>query len=465
MDDARFGGAYRPRASTIENRVLDPFLRCPLLIDCALMFRPSKRRIVLGISGGIAAWKSAELVRTLRSRGFDVRVVMTRAATEFVSPLTFQALSTHPVHCELLDAQAEAGMGHIELARWADLVLIAPATAHLMARLAHGFADDLLTTLCLATGAPLALAPAMNRQMWSAPATMSNAAVLRDRGVRLLGPGSGDQACGEVGPGRMLEPAEIADETEALFAEYGIAGGIDADADADSEADDLADETISKGPLSGLQVLITAGPTREAIDAVRFVSNHSSGKMGYAVARAAAGAGAQVSLISGPVALPTPPGVRRIDVIDARQMYFRTMAKVEECDIFIAAAAVADYRPMLFSKRKIEKTKKSMVMEFTRTPDIVAEVAALENGPFTVGFAAQTEKVKERGRHKLEAKGLDMIAANLVGVEGRGFENDHNALSVLWPGGERELELAPKSDLARALVETIAERYREKHPA
>ncbi|WP_156013114.1 bifunctional phosphopantothenoylcysteine decarboxylase/phosphopantothenate--cysteine ligase CoaBC [Thioalkalivibrio sp. HK1] len=426
------------------------------------MIRPSKRRIVLGIGAGIAAWKSAGLVRILRLREFDVRVVMTRAATEFISPLTFQALSTHPVHCELLDVQAEAGMGHIELARWADLVLIAPATADLMARLAHGLADDLLTTLCLATAAPLAVAPAMNRQMWSAPATVSNAALLRQRGVRLLGPGSGDQACGEVGPGRMLEPAEIADEVEALFAEYGLGGG--SGGDADDPADEAIPEMISKGSLAGLEVLITAGPTREAIDAVRFISNHSSGKMGYAVARAAAMAGAQVVLISGPVALPTPPGVRRIDVIDAQAMYDRAMEKARDCDIFIAAAAVADYRPIHSSKRKIEKTKESMVLEFTRTPDIVAEVAALANGPFTVGFAAQTERVKERGRHKLEAKGLDMIAANLVGVEGRGFEDDHNALSVLWPGGEKELGLAPKHDLARTLVETIAERYREKYP-
>ncbi|MBF2761497.1 MAG: bifunctional phosphopantothenoylcysteine decarboxylase/phosphopantothenate synthase [Ectothiorhodospiraceae bacterium AqS1] len=430
------------------------------------MFRPPKRRIVLGVSASIAAWKSAELVRTLRARDFDVRVVMTRAATEFVSPLTFQALSTHPVRCELLDAQAEAGMGHIELARWADMVLIAPASANLMARLAHGLADDLLTTLCLATSAPCVLAPAMNRQMWSAPATVSNAAVLRQRGVRLLGPGSGDQACGEVGPGRMLEPAAIAAEVEAAFARWGNDGPIDSQSD-DSQAAGEGErgETTPRGSLAGLELLITAGPTREAIDAVRFVSNHSSGKMGYAVAEAAAMAGAQVTLISGPVALPTPPFVERIDVVDAGEMHARTMARAKGCDIFIAAAAVADYRPLHRSKGKIEKTKESMALEFTRTADIVAEVAALEKGPFTVGFAAQTERVKERGRRKLEAKGLDMIAANLVGVEGRGFADDCNALSVLWRGGEKELELAPKRELAKALVETIAERYREKYPA
>ncbi len=421
------------------------------------MVRPSKRRIVLGVSGGIAAWKSAELVRALRSHEIDVRVVMTRGAAQFVSPLTFQALSAHPVHCELLDAQAEAGMSHIELARWAELVLIAPATAHLMARLAHGFADDLLTTLCLATSAPLVLAPAMNRQMWAAPATRSNAALLQDRGVRLLGPGSGDQACGEVGPGRMLEPSEIAvAAVEALPAQQAM---------VDAPVAVSAAETSPEGELAGLEVLITAGPTREPIDAVRYISNYSSGKMGYAIARAASAAGARVSLISGQVALTTPPKVERIDVVSAKEMHAQSMARAARCDIFIAAAAVADYRPRHFSRHKIEKTEESMALELTRTPDIVAEVAGLENGPFTVGFAAQTENVKERGRHKLTTKGLDMIAANLVGVEGRGFESDRNALSVLWPGGERDLDLASKDELARVLVGMIAERYREKNPA
>ena len=402
------------------------------------MSRLPNRRIVLGVAGGIAAYKAADLVRRLRERDFEVRVVMTAGAREFVAPLTFQAVSSHPVHCDLLDEQAEAGMGHIELARWADLVLVAPATANVLARLAHGFADDLLTTLCLATEAPLALAPAMNRQMWQAGATRANVLALLDRGVEMLGPAQGDQACGETGPGRMLEPAQIAARVAARF---------------------------RGGALDGVGVLVTAGPTREALDPVRFLTNHSSGKMGYAVAGAAAEAGARVSLVSGPTALPAPPGVERIDVTSAGEMHAEVMARAAGCDVFIAAAAVADHRPAHRAEQKIKKGDGPAAIELVRTPDILAAVAAMDGGPFTVGFAAETESVQAHARDKLERKGLDMIAANRVGLPNRGFASECNALSVLWPGGGRELDLAPKAELARRLIDLVAERYRAKHPA
>ena len=396
------------------------------------------RRIVLGVAGGIAAYKAADLVRRLREREFDVRVVMTASAREFVTPLTFQAVSSNPVHRDLLDEQAEAGMGHIELARWADLVLIAPATANVIARLAHGLADDLLTTLCLATTAPVVLAPAMNQQMWQASATRANVLVLLDRGVSMLGPGEGDQACGETGPGRMLEPDEIAARIAARF---------------------------RGGALDGVEVLVTAGPTREALDPVRYLTNHSTGKMGYAVAAAAADAGARVSLVSGPTALPARPGIERIDVTSAQEMYAEVVARATRCDIFIAAAAVADYRPARVAEQKIKKGDGPRSVDFVRTPDIVAAVAAMEDGPFTVGFAAETESVRTHATDKLQRKGLDMIAANRVGLPDRGFASDRNALSVLWRDGARDLHLAPKAELARSLVALIAERYRAEHPA
>ena len=402
------------------------------------MSRLPNRRIVVGVAGGIAAYKAADLVRRLRDRGFEVRVVMTAAAREFVAPLTFQAVSSNPVHCDLLDEQAEAGMGHIELARWADLVLVAPATANVLARLAHGFADDLLTTLCLATEAPVALAPAMNRQMWQAGATRANVLALLDRGVAMLGPGEGGQACGETGPGRMLEPAEIADRIAARF---------------------------RGGALDGVGVLVTAGPTREALDPVRYLTNHSSGKMGYAVADAAAEAGARVSLVSGPTALPAPPGVERIDVTSAGEMYAEVMARAAGCDVFIAAAAVADYRPAHCAEQKIKKGDGPAAIELVRTPDILAAVAAMDDGPFTVGFAAETESIQAHAQDKLERKGLDMIAANRVGLPDRGFASERNALSVLWRGGGRELDLAPKAELARRLIDLVAEGYRAERPA
>ena len=403
------------------------------------MSRLPNRRIVLGVAGGIAAYKAADLVRRLRDRDFEVRVVMTAAAREFVAPLTFQALSSNPVHCALLDEQAEAGMGHIELARWADLVLVAPATANVLARLACGFADDLLTTVCLATTAPLVLAPAMNQQMWQASATRANVRLLLDRGVAMLGPGEGDQACGDVGPGRMLEPEEIAARTAVRF------GG---------------------GALEGVEVLVTAGPTREALDPVRFLTNHSTGKMGYAVAAAAEEEGARVSLVSGPTTLPAPPGIDRIEVTSAEEMHAEVMARAARCDIFIAAAAVADYRPARCAEQKIKKGDGPAALDLVRTADIVAGVAAMGDRPFTVGFAAETESLEAHATDKLQRKGLDMIAANRVGLPDRGFASERNALTVLWgDGGSRELGLAPKAELARSLIGLVAERYRAEHPA
>lgn len=387
------------------------------------------RHILLGVTGGIAAYKAAELVRLLRRAGAEVRVVMTRGATEFVTPLTFQALSGHPVRTELFDAAAEAGIDHIELARWADLILVAPASADFLARLVAGRADDLLTTLCLATAAPLALAPAMNQQMWQAPVTQENVQRLIARGVHVFGPGCGEQACGEVGPGRMLESAELAR---------------------------LAGELFASGPLSGVRALVTAGPTREAIDPVRFIGNRSSGKMGFAVAAALATAGAEVVLVAGPVALPTPPGVRRIDVESAAEML--AAVEQEQFDLLVAAAAVADYRPAAAAHTKIKKEQAAITVELTRNPDILATISAARPAVFTVGFAAETDDLERYARGKLAQKRLDMIAANWVGA-GRGFETDDNALQVFWADGGATLDEAPKADLARQLVTLVVERY------
>lgn len=400
------------------------------------------KRVLLGVSGGIAAYKSPDLVRRLRERGHDVRVVMTRGATNFITPLSLQAVSGQPVHTTLLDEQAEAAMGHIELARWADVVLVAPATADVIARLAHGLADDLLTTLCLATEAPIVLAPAMNGHMWAAAATRANVATLESRGVRMLGPGSGDQACGEVGEGRMLEPAELAAQLDSSVP---LAG--------------------REQELAGLGVLITAGPTREAIDPVRYISNHSSGKMGYAVAGAARAAGASVILVSGPSDLPAPPGVERVRVESAEEMRDAVLARVEGCDIFIAAAAVADYRPAVRAEQKIKKKESELAIALVRNVDILAEVAAGDLPPFTVGFAAETERLEAHAREKLARKGLDMIAANPVGGENVGFGVDTNALRVFWKDGEADLGVASKSELAGRLISLVSGRFREKHPA
>jgi len=391
------------------------------------------KHILLGVTGGIAAYKSAELVRRLVERGALVQVVMTAAAREFIGATTFQALSGRPVRESLWDSAAEAAMGHIELARWADLVLVAPASADFMARLATGRADDLLSTLCLATAAPIALAPAMNQQMWANAATQANAGLLRQRGVMLLGPATGEQACGETGAGRMLEPTEIADKIAPLLA--------------------------PTGPFTGKRVLITAGPTREAIDPVRFVSNRSSGKMGYAVAAAMRAAGAEVVLVSGPVNLAPPPGVRCIGVETAAQMLEAVQRELPGTHVLVATAAVADYRPLAVADRKIKKQAGRMTLEMTPTTDILATVAGSAQRPFTVGFAAETDAVEQHAREKLERKNLDMIAANEVGAT-MAFDCDDNALLVLWQGGGRaELAHAPKCELARALVTLIAERY------
>ena len=390
------------------------------------------KHILLGVTGGIAAYKSADLVRRLRECGAEVQVVMTSAAREFVGPITFQALSGRPVRIDLWDSAAEAAMGHIELARWAELVLIAPASADFLARLAGGKADDLLATLCLATEAPIAVAPAMNRIMWGNAATAANVALLRQRGVHVLGPAEGAQACGEVGEGRMLEPQDLADR--------------------------LAELLPRDGPLRGRRVLITAGPTRERIDPVRFISNRSSGKMGFAVAQAAREAGAEVILVSGPVALPTPPGVHRVDVESAEAMLAAVQREVAQANIFISTAAVADYRPARPAEQKIKKTSDRLQLDMERTVDVLATVAARPERPFVVGFAAETESVEQNARGKLLNKNLDMIAANEVGHT-KGFDCEDNHLVVLWRNTRQDLGSGPKLILARELVRLIAESY------
>ncbi len=392
------------------------------------------KRILIGVSGGIAAYKACDLVRRLREAGAEVRVVMTAAAAEFVAPLTFQALSGHPVHRALLDADAEAAMGHIRLARWADAILVAPATADTVARLAHGRADDLLAAVCLATTAPLALAPAMNHAMWAHPATQANCASLTARGVHLWGPAEGDLACGEQGAGRMLEPADLIARLAGLFA---------------------------RGALTGTTVLVTAGPTREALDPVRYLTNRSSGRMGYALAAAAAEAGARVILVSGPTTLEPPARVRRVEVESAAQMHAAVLEHVAAADIFIAAAAVADYTAAP-AAHKIKKGAQPWTLRLTRTADILAEVAARPHPPFTVGFAAETERVVENARAKRMRKGLDLVAANLVG-DGRGFGDVDSALEVVWEGGGTSLPQAPKARLARSLIALVAERYHDKN--
>jgi phosphopantothenoylcysteine decarboxylase/phosphopantothenate--cysteine ligase len=394
------------------------------------------KHILLGVTGGIAAYKSADLVRRLRERGAEVQVVMTDAAREFVTPMTFQALSGRPVRTDLWDPAAEASMGHIELARWADLVLIAPATADFLARLAAGRADDLLATTCLATAAPIALAPAMNHQMWTNSATQDNVALLKQRGVHVFGPGAGDQACGEVGIGRMLEPTDLAM---------------------------LVDSTlVHSGVLSGRRVLITAGPTREPIDPVRFISNRSSGKMGFAVAQAAREAGAEVVMICGPVSLPTPAGVRRVDVESAADMLDAVLALVHPEDIFISTAAVADYRPAEAATHKIKKNEENLALQMARTTDIIGTLASGPLRPaLVVGFAAETDTVESNARSKMLRKNLDMIAANEVGHD-KAFDCADNELIVLWRNGRRLLPRNAKTLLARELIELIAQVFAER---
>ena len=397
------------------------------------------RRILLGVSGGIAAYKACELVRRLRELGAEVRVVMTEGATHFVTPTTFQALSGQAVRVSLWDEQSEAAMGHIELARWAERILIAPASADIIARLAHGHANDLLTTLCLASAAPLYLAPAMNQQMWAHPAVQANIELLRQRGVNLLGPAAGDQACGDVGSGRMLEPHELRDR---LLASFGASAS-------------------TPGTLQGLNVLVSAGPTYEDIDPVRFIGNRSSGRMGFAVAEAAVQAGARVTLVAGPVSLATPPGVaQRIDVRSAAQMHAAVLEAATQADIYIGAAAVGDYRPLEVAERKWKKHDgAALQLSLTENPDILAGLAASAKPPFLVGFAAETHDVANYAQDKLRRKRLDMIAANQVGG-GLGFETTENALTLYWSDGQFELPRTDKAELARQLVAQVAARYR-----
>ena len=389
-----------------------------------------EQNIILGVTGGIAAYKAPELVRRLRERGAAVQVVLTESARQFVTETSLQAVSGQPVRQNLWDKEAEAAMGHIELARWADLVLIAPATAEFMARLAAGAAPDLLTTLCLASKASIVLAPAMNHVMWAKPAVQANRALLEERGVRLLGPEDGDQACGETGVGRMMNPDDIA----------------------------AAIQPVASGPLLGKTVMVTAGPTREAIDPVRYITNRSSGKMAYAIAQAARDAGAKVILISGPVNLDEPSGVKVVSITTAEQMFAATHEHIQGVDIFVAAAAVSDYQPKTEAQNKIKKVEPTMQLNLVKSPDTLASVAKMADGPFTVGFAAETEQLRKYALGKLDSKNLDMIIANKVGVD-RGFDSDVNTVEVYWRGGEQSFPTAAKSELAEDLIRLIADRY------
>ena len=407
------------------------------------------KNIILAVTGGIAACKSAILVRRLKDYGFDVRVVMTQGAQAFITPLTFQALSGNPVHTELLDPEAEAGMGHIELARWADLILVAPASCDSIAKFANGLADDLLSTLYLATKAPVWVAPAMNQQMWAAKATQRNLQTLVEDGVHVIMPDAGEQACGDVGLGRMPEPEDLARQVAAYFhkAQRAIAEKF--------------------GLLAGKRVTITAGPTREAIDPVRYISNHSTGKMGFALAAACYAAGAKVTLVAGPVSLDTPNGVQRINVSSAMQMLDVSMNQLKEgCDIFIATAAVADYRVAQVAEHKIKKAGDELAVSLVKNPDIVATIAQQQQRPFMVGFAAETQNVEEYAAGKLVAKKLDMIACNDVSRPDIGFASDENAMTVFFAQSyhmnKRELEKASKQEISQQLVESIADALRRR---
>lgn len=398
----------------------------------------SGKKIVLGVSGGIAAYKAPELVRRLRERGAEVRVAMTEAARAFITPLSLQAVSGHPVSESLLDPAAEAAMGHIELGKWADLVILAPATADLIARLAAGMANDLVTTLCLATAAPIALAPAMNQQMFRATATQDNLARLTARSFFIWGPDSGSQACGDIGPGRMLDPLALVDFAEQHF--------------------------LQASDLKQLKIMITAGPTREPLDPVRYISNHSSGKMGFAIAAAAAQRGAEVTLVCGPVSLPTPPNVKRIDITTALEMESVVQQHAPQQNIFIGCAAVADYRAMHIFDEKIKKQGDELTIKMVKNPDIVAGVAALKtHRPYVVGFAAETNNVEEYARKKRTQKNLDLICANDVSLLNQGFNSDNNALHFFWQEGDKVLPHMRKALLGHHLLDEIMTRYDEKN--
>ncbi|EKS1844158.1 bifunctional phosphopantothenoylcysteine decarboxylase/phosphopantothenate--cysteine ligase CoaBC [Cronobacter muytjensii] len=396
------------------------------------------KKIVLGVSGGIAAYKAPELVRRLRERGAEVRVAMTESAKAFITPLSLQAVSGYPVSDSLLDPAAEAAMGHIELGKWADLVILAPATADLIARVAAGMANDLVTTICLATPSPVAVVPAMNQQMYRNVATQHNIALLASRGLHIWGPDSGSQACGDVGPGRMLDPLEIVDLAVNHFAPV--------------------------NDLQHLNIMITAGPTRERLDPVRYITNDSSGKMGFAIAAAASARGARVTLVSGPVNLSTPAGVERIDVESALEMEAAVQQRAAQQHIFIGCAAVADYRAETISSEKIKKQGDELTLKMVKNPDIVAGVAALVvNRPYVVGFAAETNNVEEYARQKRLRKNLDLICANDVSQAGQGFNSDTNALHLFWQEGDKVLPLERKALLGQRLLDEIVTRYDEKN--
>jgi len=403
-----------------------------------------KKHILIGMTGGIAAYKAAELVRLLKKQGYCVKVCMTEAATKFITPLTLQALSGHPVYTHLLDTQAEAAMGHIALAKWADYIVIAPCSADFIARLRQGFANDLLSTLCLATTAPIAIAPAMNQQMWRNAAVQNNIKTLTARQIAIWGPASGQQACGDMGFGRMLEAAEIVDKLKYRLEEH----------------QDTAEIKKAGLALYGQKVLISAGATREAIDPVRFISNRSSGKMGYAIAAAAQAMGAEVTLVSGVTALAAPEQVKRINIESAKHMYDVILKQATTADIFIATAAVSDYSPIKVDAHKIKKTADHFAIELYKTPDILAELSHCFSGIFTLGFAAETDNLIHYARQKLNNKKLNMIAANWVG-DGKAFDQAENALEVLWQGGSQSLPMMPKPALAVQLLNLLAEHYQQ----
>ncbi|MFK7861807.1 MAG: bifunctional phosphopantothenoylcysteine decarboxylase/phosphopantothenate--cysteine ligase CoaBC [Granulosicoccus sp.] len=409
------------------------------------------QKILLGVTGGIAAYKSAVLARRLIDAGAQVRVVMTSGAQAFIQPMTFQALTGNPVHTSLLDAEAEAAMGHIELARWADVILIAPASANTLARLAHGMADDLLSTLCLASEAPIYVAPAMNRLMWANAATAHNCQMLSERGVGFIGPADGAQACGETGAGRLLEPEAIRDQ---------LAGILGADTTSSAQS------SKASNALSGKRVLITAGPTVEAIDPVRYISNRSSGKMGFALAETALAMGADVTLVAGPVSLSCSSAIKRVDVESATQMLDAVMQVAAQSDVFISVAAVSDYRLEEIREQKIKKSDKQMTLTLIKNSDILKQVAAMDKRPFCVGFAAETEQVETHARAKLKNKKLDMIAANHVAQPGNlVFGSDTNALDVYWPAdnGHQAIAAASKTSIARSLLDLIAKQLAKHH--
>ena len=406
------------------------------------MFSLVNKRVLLGVSGGIAAYKSAEVIRRLQDFGAIVRVVMTEAATDFITPLTMQALSGNPVHTKLLDTDAEAAMGHIELAKWPDVVLISPASANFMAKITSGKADDLLSTVCLASRSIIAIAPSMNQAMWRNKSTQNNLACLRSRGIKVFGPDDGSQACGDIGPGRMIEPKNIAELTSALF------------------------ET---GSLAGLKVVITAGPTREDIDPVRYISNNSSGKMGYALVEAAVEAGAETVLISGPVSISPSKRAKTIYVKSAKEMHVAVMKEATDCQLFIACAAVADYRPKQKLKQKLKKTDTSMNIDLIKNSDIVTDVAALSNSPFTVGFAAETPEtadcLEKLAREKLQRKKLDLIIANDVSITAIGFDSDYNAVLVVDHNSSEMIAKTSKTVLSRQLIVKISQMLKIKNKA